>query len=89
MKFIADFDITEEEKRWYTNNIQEQLNLKTVDEINTIKLNLNGEKVDVDVVLEKPEKFERIRRITGYLVGTVDRWGDAKQSELRDRVKHA
>ena len=32
--------------------------------------------------------FQRIRRITGYLVGTVDRWGDAKQAELSDRVKH-
>ena len=32
--------------------------------------------------------FERIRRITGYLVGTVDRWNNAKQAELRDRVKH-
>ena len=33
--------------------------------------------------------FERIRRITGYLVGTVDRWNDAKKAELNDRVKHA
>lgn len=33
-------------------------------------------------------KFERIRRITGYLVGTVDRFNNAKQAELRDRVKH-
>ena len=33
--------------------------------------------------------FERIRRITGYLVGTVDRWNDAKKAELDDRVKHA
>ena len=32
--------------------------------------------------------FERIRRITGYLVGTMDRWNDAKQAEERDRVKH-
>ena len=32
--------------------------------------------------------FERIRRITGYLVGTVDRWNDAKKAEERDRVKH-
>ena len=32
--------------------------------------------------------FERIRRITGYLVGTVDRWNDAKRAELNDRVKH-
>ena len=32
--------------------------------------------------------FERIRRITGYLVGTTDRWNDAKKAELDDRVKH-
>jgi ribonucleoside-triphosphate reductase len=32
--------------------------------------------------------FERIRRITGYLVGTLDRFNDAKKSEVRDRVKH-
>ena len=33
-------------------------------------------------------KFERIRRITGYLVGTLDKWNDAKKAEERDRVKH-
>lgn len=33
-------------------------------------------------------RFERIRRITGYLVGTIDRWNNAKRSEERDRVKH-
>ncbi len=42
----------------------------------------------------KPEKlgqdvgFERIRRITGYLVGTMDQWNNAKRAEERDRVKH-
>lgn len=33
-------------------------------------------------------KFERIRRITGYLVGTLDKWNDAKKAEEKDRVKH-
>jgi len=33
-------------------------------------------------------KFERIRRITGYLVGTVDRFNDGKKAEVMDRVKH-
>ena len=33
-------------------------------------------------------KFDRIRRITGYLVGTVDRFNNAKKAEVRDRVKH-
>ena len=33
--------------------------------------------------------FERIRRITGYLVGTLDRFNDAKYAEVQDRVKHS
>jgi len=33
-------------------------------------------------------KFERIRRITGYLVGTIDRFNNAKLAEVKDRVKH-
>ena len=32
--------------------------------------------------------FDRIRRITGYLVGTTDRFNNAKRAEERDRVKH-
>ena len=32
--------------------------------------------------------FERIRRITGYITGSLDRWNDAKKAEERDRVKH-
>jgi hypothetical protein len=34
-------------------------------------------------------KFERLRRITGYLVGTLDRWNDGKKAEERARVKHS
>lgn len=33
--------------------------------------------------------FERVRRITGYLVGTLDRFNNAKRAEEHDRVKHA
>ena len=32
--------------------------------------------------------FERVRRITGYLVGTLNRFNNAKRAEERDRVKH-
>lgn len=42
-----------------------------------------GRKEDID----KP--FDRIRRITGYLVGTLDRFNDAKKSEVLERVKHS
>lgn len=34
-------------------------------------------------------KFERLRRITGYLVGTLERWNDAKKAEESSRVKHS
>lgn len=43
--------------------------------------------VDAEYQLS-PVPFERIRRITGYLVGTVDRFNNAKRAEERDRVKH-
>ena len=33
--------------------------------------------------------FERIRRITGYLVGTMEKWNNAKRAEEHDRVKHS
>ena len=43
----------------------------------------------LDVAYHVPgRKFDRIRRITGYLVGTLDRFNDAKRAEERDRVKH-
>ena len=38
---------------------------------------------------EDDVRFERIRRITGYLVGTLDRFNDAKRCEEHDRVKHS
>lgn len=42
---------------------------------------------NVELIYQAPP-FERIRRITGYLVGTLDRWNDAKRAEEHDRVKH-
>ncbi len=40
------------------------------------------------LIIGEGVKFERIRRITGYLVGTVDRFNNAKRAEVADRVKH-
>lgn len=52
-----------------------------------------GIEYDPDIYRQRPElgkgiKFERIRRITGYLVGDVNRWNNGKKSELKDRTKH-
>ncbi len=41
-----------------------------------------------EVIIGEGRDFERIRRITGYLVGTIDRWNNAKRAEEQDRVKH-
>ena len=38
---------------------------------------------------EDDHRFERIRRITGYLVGSLDKWNNGKRAEERDRVKHS
>lgn len=46
------------------------------------------QKTDEHKVVGKGVDFERIRRITGYLVGTIDRWNNSKRAEERDRVKH-
>lgn len=55
--------------------------------VDSIELYAVGDMVDVTYHI--PEiRFDRVRRITGYLVGTVDRWNDAKRAELHDRVKH-
>ena len=40
------------------------------------------------IIIGEGVGFERIRRITGYLVGTTDRFNNAKRAEERDRVKH-
>ena len=62
-------------------------NNKQYKEAKIEKVIVKDGKMTIDFVQDKL-KFARIRRITGYLTGTVDRWNDAKKAELRDRVKH-
>lgn len=56
-------------------------------QIDTLNLKIDGDYVDMDYTFESVP-FERIRRITGYLVGTVERFNNAKRAEEHDRVKH-
>lgn len=53
-----------------------------------IDIAVEGDEVAIHYGYE-PEKFERIRRITGYLVGSLDRFNDAKRAEESQRVKHS
>jgi len=53
-----------------------------------IDIRVDGDFVELDYEFEaKP--FHRIRRITGYLVGTLDRFNNGKRAEEADRVKHS
>lgn len=59
------------------------------DKVIGIKIEVtDDEYVNITYTLKNDVPFERIRRITGYLVGTLDKWNDAKRAEERDRVKH-
>lgn len=53
-----------------------------------MEVKADGDFVDITVVTRQ-QPFERLRRITGYLVGTLDRWNNGKRAEEHDRVKHA
>ena len=52
-----------------------------------IDILVEGEEVALDYTFEA-QPFERIRRITGYLVGTLDRFNNGKRAEEHDRLKH-
>ena len=53
----------------------------------SVEVKIDGEYANVCYHTKKV-LFDRIRRITGYLVGTMDKWNDGKRAEERDRVKH-
>ena len=60
---------------------------KMGERLRTINIVIDGDYADI-TYSDKSPGFERIRRITGYLVGTLDRFNDAKRAEESERVKH-
>jgi len=84
IEVTSDFEASLEELRSYVEFVSAR-----VQNVASVKVHLCEDgMVDVTYVAHGT-RFERIRRITGYLVGTTDRWNDAKQAEERDRVKHS
>lgn len=61
--------------------------LKPGQKLIALDISLDGDYVDLSYQYED-RPFERIRRITGYLVGTLDRFNNAKRAEVLDRVTH-
>ena len=79
----APEDITYEELKAYVD-----LEKKAYRTVTSMDVKLDGDFAEITV--HTPNRpFERLRRITGYLVGSMPRWNDAKRAEEHDRVKHS
>jgi hypothetical protein len=76
--------VPEQEQRAYADYVKSRNPDKIIEEL---EIHLDGDFVDLKYKYDSVP-FERIRRITGYLVGTLDRFNNAKREEVQDRVKH-
>lgn len=85
---VENGEIPEEEARAYVERGHELYG----EPLREIKAILNVDPDDPEMIelhyTMDARAFHRLRRITGYLVGTLDRWNDGKRAEERDRVKH-
>ena len=81
---IIETNTTEQETQDYVNYLEKKYNRK----IKSLKVTVDDDFADLEYEFE-PTPFERIRRITGYLVGSMESWNDAKTAEEHDRVKHS
>ncbi len=83
MAAVITSALSKAEEQAYLNYIESKYHRK----VQSLTIEEDGDFVNLSYRFE-PVPFERIRRITGYLVGTMDQWNDAKNSEEQDRVKH-
>lgn len=81
---IENGKMDEQEIKNYIQYIKDKFKDETLLSLTII---IDGDYVDLHYHLQ-PQPMERIRRITGYLVGNLDRFNDAKAAEERERVKH-
>ena len=76
--------LPQEEIEAYKEHVKKKYPNEYIDEL---ILTLDGDYVNMEIH-KHTKPFDRIRRITGYLVGTLDRFNDGKRAEEHDRVKH-
>ena len=77
-------DLTEKEAKNYIDYVRERVETP----LQTLEVALCDDgKIDLRYKAQG-EKFERIRRITGYLTGDLNSWNNAKRTEEHERVKH-
>ena len=83
---VLNGTLEEEEIKGYVNYLENKFPDKQID---SLTLKVDNDYVDMSYSFGEDVPFERIRRITGYVVGTVDRFNNAKRAEVNDRVKHS
>ena len=84
MSVIITGNASPEEAQAYVDYLENKYNRR----LEKLDVQLDGDYADLKYTFSHVP-FERIRRITGYLVGTMDKWNDAKAAEEADRVKHS
>ena len=84
MSVVVTGNAPAKEQAAYVDYLETKYNRK----LKSLDIKLDGDYADLNYEFEQVP-FERIRRITGYLVGTTDRFNDAKRAEERDRVRHS
>lgn len=82
---VLDGELSQHEIDFYLENLKTEHPDRL---IHSVDIRVDGAFVDIRYRYESVP-FHRIRRITGYLVGDVEKFNDAKRSELNDRVKHS
>ena len=81
---VYDGELTQKEIDAYLEELKKQNPDKN---ILSVEFRVDGDYVDARYRYESVP-FHRIRRITGYLVGDIEKFNDAKRAEVKDRVKH-
>lgn len=76
--------LPQEEIDAYKEHVKKKYPNEYIDEL---ILTIDGDYVNMEIH-KHAKPFDRVRRITGYLVGTLDRFNNGKRAEERDRVKH-
>lgn len=76
--------LSQSEIDYYVDHVRQKVRHQPIQKLEIL---VDGDFVELRWHLA-PVTFERIRRITGYLVGDMGRWNNAKIAEERDRVKH-
>ena len=83
---VINGELSDEELEVYVANLKDKYGNRV---INKIIFTVDGDFVDAKCEFGDVAPFDRIRRITGYLVGTLNRFNNGKRAEEKDRVKHS